>query len=131
MAATIAKSIELLDISEFQPGLFLNPVAKADFERPMLQRGKKAEGQGKRCHSYGSVPRQNRQYLRLVVNHGNDGRVQPNLDSHIFRQGCSTEPGYVHVTSGYEKILGFHAEDRLRTFEQKRGPHEFTTMRFP
>jgi hypothetical protein len=44
MAAAIAERVELLDVSKLQASLVGHPASKADLQRAVLERRKRAEG---------------------------------------------------------------------------------------
>ena len=77
MAAAIAEGVELLDITQPQPGLFLHPGTQADFEGAMRDGVERAERQ---AGEFVAVMARRNQNQRFVALDRDDGRGQSDLD---------------------------------------------------
>ena len=88
--SAIAERVELLGIAELQPGLPMHPGAQAAFEGAMLQRRERPERQPVRRARHVRVVADD-EHDRLVVGHGDDGRVEADLDPGRAGLGCGDQ----------------------------------------
>ena len=88
MASAIAECVELFDIAESQPGLFLHPGSQANLESPM---GNSFEWSKRQTRQFFGVATGRGQDQRFVAVDGDDGGRQPDLDRreifvrHLFK----------------------------------------------
>ena len=84
--APVAERVELLNITEIEPGLSLHPFAQADLQRAMRPRCERAEGQRvPGVRSRRARPRH--EDIRLPLAHRDDGGIQPKLDLRVVVPG--------------------------------------------
>ena len=77
--SAVTECVELLGVSELQARLPMHPGTQAAFEGAMLQRRERPERQPvRRARNIRLVA--NDEHDRLVVGHGDDGRIEADLD---------------------------------------------------